>query len=162
MDIEKAIANELGAMHVMYPKYGRTADDIPLLARMFDHDLRSFDLDEAAIKAAFAHHRQTSDKFPTVADIAKLFATGTAYRFDNGPDGFGALYSADHPYTRWQQRIGTPIGEYAVTVQAKEMRLLDRHAANAPAILLGEDAAPSISPRSGGFKQIGRGDLPSA
>jgi hypothetical protein len=158
----RAIASGLAECNVMYPAYGgRGGEDLRLLARIFQRELGGHP--PARIEAAFRQHMRVAGRFPTLADIAGLLDPVTCYRLDYGPDGFGALYTAGHPYVQAQRRAGVSMEGRAVQVPAMYARPLMMEATAAPALPApAEDQAPG--PRatsSGGLRKISyAGEIP--
>lgn len=148
------VEEKLLECHVNFPSFGeRTPNDLVLLAKVFDRHLAEYSDREVA--AAFDAHVATGTRFPTVADILAHFATVTAYRMDNGPDGHGGIYAADHPYVRFQQRLGTNLAQYAVEVPAREHPGLKTAAAcSSWAPIEADDEAPRIDRRGSGLRRL--------
>lgn len=141
--------------HLIYPSFGgeRQPDDLATMAKIFARHL--CDAPAEVIDRAFDYHIRTSNKFPVVSDIAAALALVTVYQMNNGPDGWGALYSSDHPYVREQVKLGVNIGNHAKSVRAFEHGPFAIAARNAPAIERGRDAAPEPRSGSSGFRRIG-------
>jgi hypothetical protein len=150
--MENVIRNGLMECHYLFPEYGRKTADLEIIAKIFVKHLTN--VSEQDIAAGFDIHIKTGDRFPTPKDILAVTETVLAYRMNNGPEGWGAVYAADHPYVRDQRRHGTDLGGYAIKVPAHEHRHLHLAARSAPGIEVGEDdATPIVRPRSG-FRRL--------
>ena len=149
------IAIGLAECNVLYPAFNaRTPEDLRLIWRIFSRELAGHP--PRAIQAAFQRHQATSARFPVLSDIAALLATVTCYRLDYGPDGYGALYAADHPYVVAQRRAGVAIADRAVGVPAVEAGGLAVAAVMAPALPApADDPKPGPRTSRGGLRRIG-------
>lgn len=150
----RIIEEKLLECHVNFPSFGeRTPNDLALLAKIFERHLAEYS--DKEISSAFDEHIGKRDRFPTVADILAHFATVTAYRMDNGPDGFGAVYAAEHPYVRFQQRLGTNLAQFAVEVPARDHPGLRTAAACSTwAPIAADDEAPRIERKGSGLRRL--------
>lgn len=153
----KMIANRLAECHLNFPAYGaRDENDLKLLAKMFLRHIEKNGLTSEFVDLAFDHHLEHGKDFPKVSDILDLARPITVYRMNNGPEGWGAVYHADHPYIRLQTRTGTRVSDYAETTHGVEALKLRREALlSGPCGDDGEDEPPRIERDGpGGFRRI--------
>lgn len=160
MGIKQAVEKWLLKCAAVYPDYATL--DAPMMkakAAVFAEMLGN--LTEEQLDKAFGYHLKAKSKFPTPADLIASLTPVNMYRFDNGPNGGGALYAADHPYVALQRRLGLERMEsYMETVceaDGVSIAALEAEARSLPSIPIdrtiehiqdGED-------RRGGFRQIG-------
>lgn len=106
---------------VVFPGYGQIdAKVMALKAEVFIEMFIAAGLCVEDVDRGFRQWLTSGTKFPTPADIICHSATVTAYRMDHGPEGWGAVYAADHPYVRQQMRAGVGIDQYAIQVGSAE------------------------------------------
>ena len=67
---KKEIISQLSACQAVQRTYGKQAEDIPAVCRVFISDLSEYPPDD--VVKAIAQWRKTNQEFPTVADIVKI------------------------------------------------------------------------------------------
>lgn len=160
--MEKVIEDALLECHYTFPDYGRGTKDLVVIAKIFMRHLSQAGLTAEEVQAGFDHHIRTARgkdaRFPSPGDIITAVAPVTVYRFDYGPDGFGALYASDHPYVRRQRQLGQPVEQYATQIRAMDAHPLALEAATAPAMPdIGDDERPVITRGGSGFMRLPSG-----
>lgn len=143
-----SIEDRMMECHLLFPSYGeRGIKEVQLLVRLYEKALAEYS--EAQIDEAFDEHIKSSARFPVVSDLVDHLKPVTCYRMNYGPDGYGAVYTAGHPYTRMQARLGVDLTAYAVAVSPAEARRAKLIAMAAAPSEIGTDETPEREPSAG-------------
>ena len=151
-DLNDLIYSRLEECHATFPSFNdRAAKDLDVIARVFERHLADWSLEDVA--AAFD---TVTGRFPVPDDILAFKEKHTAYQFEYGPLGFGAIYSEDHPYTRTQMRNGLDISAHRIECTAREAKANAIEAKGAPRLTFDPDDLPTIERGGSGFRRVAK------